>query len=1048
MEELQVVQWLTQVDYGPKHSEVLRNRQSGTGLWFLHSTTYQSWLKNEKQTLFHPGGPGSGKTVRTSIVINDLEMRFQTNPTVGIAYIYCDYRRQDEQEIEKLTINLLTQLIKRRGFLPECVREIYNRHKDRQTRPSLDEILTALHSVVKTFSRVFIIVDAIDECQAEKPTLDSIINALEELEKLDSEAVEEHKAEQFTDSGYNSRTHRTLEESESFQNEEIKQDHINTTSRIFDESTWTNVEQADDGTEYSAATSLSDSRIEGLVSQLADQLIGEAYFDDGLDERSIKTVCDNLQNLIKVFALKIGLHAQSQIQRDIMYYSHKYSETIVQQFEMRLHERNRDVDSLGTRISPETTQEMTRDWLNNLDDPGEFASYEIPDAQGIEEDQFPEKNLEERDNVRDDQEYDDEGGEANNSYLGAYRGLISESAAYGWLLAALRRELLVDMERWGRMKHIKDEIMDSLQLSRKISKSRPSEVFHVTFSGIWHLVTFLEEQKYHESLGEAIERVITLTGSAKNAQALTTLQYLRQIWPTTGEYVLQLVKDVLRGIAGEKYTCHLPEGTELIAWIDDRKFVTEVSGTRDSIAEIGQQLAWLRGSLSSTFLDTGIEFHTPLVHNVDSSKTVSRVPDPSVHFWIECMVETRRYSYSDNGDGECWRNMFRNPVLVKGFPVLRRPQLDTGIEMPLHMMSALVSTHRIDEFNGKLFIKGFSTMLIPTHYTEGVITWHLLYNQDGNHISYLDACTPHISIKYSDLEKSRNIVGWCSQADLFADKSHYDGDDEKKRIYRFQDLVDDIYNILEKMIVHQSEAANQDGVRLKSRVRKHLDGWEFDDIVENEDCRPRVATLEVMGHGWVNFIEEVGAVVLLGKDFGEIIRPSNTERLCDHWSQMPVDEYYLGACVSDLANIIRFHGDGEAENLKLTNNISWHSSDRMETSDEGNDASASSNSKQILPVLVSTSGQRDSNPGHNESQTEASAGETMATSLSNTPNRVIPASAIPSKGLGEAPSDKLLLTQEAKTTASQENDGMNSRQRHNRRDRWKKIKQRVSYFSK
>lgn len=117
--------------------------------------------------------------------------------------------------------------------------------------------------------------------------------------------------------------------------------------------------------------------------------------------------------------------------------------------------------------------------------------------------------------------------------------------------------------------------------------------------------------------------------------------------------------------------------------------------------------------------------------------------------------------------------MFRNPLLVKGFPILRRPQpqLDTGLEMPLTMMSALANTRRIDEFNGEIFIKGFSTMLIPTDYSEGLIIWHWQYRTDGGHISYFDTCVPHVSVKASEIEQSRNIVGWCSQADLFAGKT-------------------------------------------------------------------------------------------------------------------------------------------------------------------------------------------------------------------------------------------------------------------------------------
>lgn len=151
---------------------------------------------------------------------------------------------------------------------------------------------------------------------------------------------------------------------------------------------------------------------------------------------------------------------------------------------------------------------------------------------------------------------------------------------------------------------------------------------------------------------------------------------------------------------------------------------------------------------------------------------------------------------------------------------------------------------------------------------------------------------------------------------------------EEENFYRFQDLVDDLYNILEKMVEYQNYVSNRDGVSLKCRIRKHLDGWEFDDIIENQDCRPSVATLEAMGYGWVNLITEIGAVTLLGKDFGNIIQPSSATMLCDRWSQVPKDRYYLGACVSDLANIIRSHGEEGADQLRLTNNISWHSPDK------------------------------------------------------------------------------------------------------------------------
>jgi hypothetical protein len=50
--------------------------------------------------------------------------------------------------------------------LPGIVRDLYDRYKEKRTRPSLDEILRVLQSVVTVYFRVFIAIDALDECHA------------------------------------------------------------------------------------------------------------------------------------------------------------------------------------------------------------------------------------------------------------------------------------------------------------------------------------------------------------------------------------------------------------------------------------------------------------------------------------------------------------------------------------------------------------------------------------------------------------------------------------------------------------------------------------------------------------------------------------------------------------------------------------------------------------------------------------------------------------------------------------------------------------------
>jgi hypothetical protein len=160
-----ILNWLTPIDFVSQQQDFITRRQEGTGQWLLDSAEFRTWAETEKQTVFCPGIPGAGKTILSSIVVEDLTTRFRNDKSVGIAYLYCNFRRQYEQKPEDLITSLLKQLLQKLSSIPDSVKIIYDQHKDKQTRPSLDEILKTLESVIATFSRVYIIVDALDECQ-------------------------------------------------------------------------------------------------------------------------------------------------------------------------------------------------------------------------------------------------------------------------------------------------------------------------------------------------------------------------------------------------------------------------------------------------------------------------------------------------------------------------------------------------------------------------------------------------------------------------------------------------------------------------------------------------------------------------------------------------------------------------------------------------------------------------------------------------------------------------------------------------------------------
>ncbi|KAF3935194.1 Ankyrin-2 [Dactylellina cionopaga] len=175
--DFKVLNWLAR-DYGSQQSDYIKLQQPGTGQWLLESLEFQTWLDADNETLFCPGIPGAGKTIITAILVDRLHRQYKADINTGIAYLYCNFKRQNEQNVEDLLASLLRQLVQNLSSLPESIVAMYNEHNKKGTRPSLGEISETLVSIAAIYSRVFVLVDALDECQEAHRTrfLSEILN--------------------------------------------------------------------------------------------------------------------------------------------------------------------------------------------------------------------------------------------------------------------------------------------------------------------------------------------------------------------------------------------------------------------------------------------------------------------------------------------------------------------------------------------------------------------------------------------------------------------------------------------------------------------------------------------------------------------------------------------------------------------------------------------------------------------------------------------------------------------------------------------------------
>ena len=103
----------------------------------------------------------------SSIVIDHLKTL--SDSETGNAFLYCIYKRQDKQEVDDLLASLLGQLTLWKSTIPASVRKLYDEHLGhKKPRLSRNEIHEALSSIIETYSRTFIIIDALDECKTNR----------------------------------------------------------------------------------------------------------------------------------------------------------------------------------------------------------------------------------------------------------------------------------------------------------------------------------------------------------------------------------------------------------------------------------------------------------------------------------------------------------------------------------------------------------------------------------------------------------------------------------------------------------------------------------------------------------------------------------------------------------------------------------------------------------------------------------------------------------------------------------------------------------------
>lgn len=113
-------------------------------------------------------------------MVNHLECndQFESN---AVAVLYLSYRDQEKQSAKNLIGSLVRQVAHRKTALSDDVIGLYNDHTLKWSRPTINELSNLLHSEITRLSKVFILVDAMDECSVNDYTREELLKTLQRL---------------------------------------------------------------------------------------------------------------------------------------------------------------------------------------------------------------------------------------------------------------------------------------------------------------------------------------------------------------------------------------------------------------------------------------------------------------------------------------------------------------------------------------------------------------------------------------------------------------------------------------------------------------------------------------------------------------------------------------------------------------------------------------------------------------------------------------------------------------------------------------------------
>ncbi|KAH0536252.1 hypothetical protein FGG08_006859 [Glutinoglossum americanum] len=124
---------------------------------------------------------------------------------------------------------------------------------------------------------------------------------------------------------------------------------------------------------------------------------------------------------------------------------------------------------------------------------------------------------------------------------------------------------------------------------------------------------------------------------------------------------------------------------------------------------------------------------------------------------------------------------------------------------------------------------------------------------------------------------------------------------DEETVWRFREMFEELLRTLEKLQYEETTVRTRPKIRLSWDPRGSILGWEYMDLVERKrQLHLKSTKVEATFGKWPYFARDIGAVVLFGSGFHEILEPKEPDQLCCGFQTLPHGRGYLAMDISVL----------------------------------------------------------------------------------------------------------------------------------------------------